>query len=119
MIDSNMILYLIHTLAYIGIGVLFAANTCSGWLPTVCKAAADAAKGELVDFMMNKLLFYTYLVMAVLCFVVVGFAFYFKRGFLPADLGKLNKMNMIFGIIQKLCWLLIRIGSYVLILFWQ
>ena len=55
--------------------------------------------------------------MAVLCFVVVGFSFYFKRGFLPADLGKLNKMNMAFGIIQKFCWLLLRIGSYVLLLF--
>ncbi len=87
-----MILYTIHFLVYIISGVLFVVNNASSWLPSVCKNPDDVAKATTVDFMMNKLLFYTYLVEGGLGLIVVALSYYFKRGYLPPDLGKLKKV---------------------------
>ena len=97
MFDGTMILYTIHLLVYIISGVLFVVNNTSSWMPSVCKNPDDLVEAGTVDFMMNKILFYTYLVEAGLGLIVVALSYYFKRGYLPPDLGKLKRLQAILG----------------------
>jgi hypothetical protein len=102
-------LYTVHTLVFLVLaGACFVSNF--NFVDSACTTGEEGPTFKArMSSLVNKGLAYVYLICAGLSLVVAALSIYFGRGYLPPELGKLNRVHSILGVVQRFSWILIRI----------
>ena len=104
-------LYLGHGLIFTGLGT-FCISADQSWVNKWCDEGTFATSLAQVS---NVFLAYTYFACAALAIIVSALCYYFKRSYLPPELGRLKRVMAILGVCQRLSWILLHLVHYALL----